>query len=159
MRIRANRANGELEIEGSPDVVGEWWEKVWPQLSKHATDKIAGVVQPAPRHIATSPAAGETEVPEVFGEFFNDFRSDITDVDKMLVAGAFVQAKDPDRGFATKTANQLLMDQNIKLTNASECVRRLVLTKRAFVVTDGKFRISAQGIERLKSLKIQHGDA
>jgi len=39
------------------------------------------------------------------------------------------------------------------VTNASENVRRLVQTKRVFVVSDGRFRVSANGLEYLKSLK------
>ena len=88
-----------------------------------------------------------------FGEFYGGFRSDITDVDKVLIAAAFVQGKDSDRTFTTKSANQLLLDQNIKVTNASENVRRLTQTKRAFVVSDGRFRVSASGLDHLKSLR------
>ena len=147
---------GEIEVEGAPELVAEWWDRIWPQLSENTGGKNAAGRFPAlHRETSTAPTAGNTHVPEVFGEFFNDFRSDVTDVDKMLIAGAFVQAKDPDRAFATKNANELLMDQNVKLTNASECVRRLIASKRAFVVAEGKFRVSAQGFERLKSLKLQ----
>ncbi len=72
----------------------------------------------------------------------------------MLSAGAFVQSKDPDKVFSTKSANQLLIDQNIKISNPSESVRRLLSMKRAFVVSDGKFRVSAGGFEYLQTLKI-----
>jgi hypothetical protein len=151
--VRANRATGELEVEGTPQLVGEWWEKIWPQLADGTASK-ATVASVAPHRAAISimPAG---ELPEVFGEFFNDFSSDVSDVDKMLIAGAFVQGKDPDRAFTTKAANQLLIDQNIKVTNASECVRRLIQTKRAFVVGEGKFRVSAQGFDHLNTLKAQ----
>jgi hypothetical protein len=159
IRVRANRMTGEVEVEGSPELVSEWWDKLWPQLSEKPAGKNLGGGHALDRHSAAQPAAGSTEVPEVFGEFFNDFRPDVTDVDKMLIAGAFVQARDPDRTFTTKNANQLLMDQNLKLTNASECVRRLIMSKRAFVVGEGKFRVSAQGLERLKSLKPQPAES
>src|SRR6266404_3012634 len=144
IKIRANRSVGELEVEGPPELVADWWGKLWPEMAggggdNGAADASAVVRQRQP--VAAS--AGNTQLPDVFGEFFNEFRSDITDVDKMLIAGAFVQGKEPDRIFRTKSANQLLMDQNIKLTNASECVRRLILTKRAFVVSEGKFRVSS----------------
>jgi len=93
-------------------------------------------------------------MPEIFGEYYAEFRSDITDVDKILIAGSFVQARDAERVFTTKTANQLLLDQNIKVGNASESVRRLTQTKRAFVVSDGRFRVSANGLEHLKTLTV-----
>jgi len=136
---------GELEIEGAATVVGEWWEKIWPQLGGSAAGaKAAAAGAVHPRHLSAIPASnGDGELPDVFGEFFNEFRADVTDVDKMLIAGAFVQAKDPDRAFTTKHANQLLMDQNVKLTNPSECVRSLIRTKRTFVVSNGKFLVDS----------------
>jgi hypothetical protein len=159
LRVRANRTTGEVEVEGSAALVTEWWERLWPEVAGNAQPRAAAGGTSRPSHLSTTPNASMAEVPEVFGEYFNEFRSDVTDVDKMLIAGAFVQAKDPDRVFATKNANELLIDQNVKVTNASEGVRRLIASKRAFVVADGKFRISTQGVERLKSLKVQAGDA
>jgi hypothetical protein len=94
-------------------------------------------------------------MPDVFGEFYTEFRSDITDVDKVLVAAAFIQGRDQERVFTTKAANQALLDQNIKVANASENVRRLIQTKRAFVVSDGRYRVSAGGLEYLNSLKVK----
>ena len=55
--------------------------------------------------------------------------------------------------FTTKVAKQLLMDQSIKVANASESVRRLKESKRVFAVSDGKFRVSAGGAEYLQTLK------
>ena len=152
IKIRANRSTGELEVEGPPEVVADWWSKIWPEVTSGSGGGV--VAAPASRqHQSRSSVVPSGHLPDVFGEFFHEFRSDLSDVDKMLAAGAFVQAKDPDRTFTTKAANQLLMDQNTKLTNASECVRRLMVTKRAFVVSDRNFRVSASGFEYLESLK------
>lgn len=90
----------------------------------------------------------------MFGEFYAEFRSDITDVDKVLVAACFVQNRDQERAFTTKAANESLLDQNVKVTNASQCVRRLIDMKRVFVVSEGKYRVSAGGLEYLNSLKV-----
>jgi hypothetical protein len=107
---------------------------------------------PSQRAAANQPT-GQQDLPELFGEYFAEFRSDVTDVDKVLIAASFVQARDSDRVFSTKAANQLLLDQNIKVANASENVRRLTQTKRVFLVADGRFRVSATGLEHLKTLK------
>ena len=144
IRIRANRSTGELEIDGGLQQVAEWWERIWPELS--ANPPPSSVTQ-------TGLPANAGETPALFGEFFSEFRAGITDVDKVMVAAAFVQDKEQDRCFTTKAANQLLMDQNIKVANASESVRRLTQTKRVFVVSPGKFRVSALGFEYLDSLK------
>jgi hypothetical protein len=152
IRIRANRSTGELEVAGSSQAVAEWWNKLWPELGDSFSPSVTAA---APSRLLQSPlpTGANGQFPEVFGEFYSEFRPDITDVDKVLIAGAFVQSKEPDRIFSTKTANQLLLDQNIKVANASVNVRRLIQTKRAFVVSDGKYRVSASGFEYLKSLK------
>jgi hypothetical protein len=147
IRIRANRTTGELEVEGTESQVASWWERLWPQLAEHRTSQT-----PTQRAGANQPP-GQQDLPELFGEYFAEFRSDVTDVDKVLIAGSFVQARDSDRVFSTKAANQLLLDQNIKVANASENVRRLTQTKRVFLVADGRFRVSATGLEHLKTLK------
>lgn len=152
IRIRANRSTGELEIEGPSQEVANWWEKLWPELSEGSLPSTAATI-PAQRQ-TLMPGVSNGQLPDVFGEFYTEFRSDVTDVDKVLIAAAFVQGKESDRVFTTKSANQLLLDQNIKVANASENVRRLTQTKRVFVVADGKFRVSASGFEHLKSLRI-----
>jgi hypothetical protein len=152
LRIRANRSTGELEVEGSSQTVAEWWQKLWPTLGENgsAGSTLGSAHRQHPQAAAPS---NNVEGSGVFGEFYTEFRSDISDIDKMLIASAFVQSKDPERVFTTKGANQLLMDQNVKVANASECVRRLTNAKRTFVVSDGRFRVSASGFEHLKSLK------
>ncbi|GAB1716510.1 MAG: hypothetical protein NTAFB05_15520 [Nitrobacter sp.] len=151
LKVRLNKSAGELEIEGSEKAVAEWWEKLWPEL--HHQEMSAPVLHYGESRGSTITKT-TSQMPEVFGEFFTEFRSDITDVDKILVAAAFIQARDTERLFTTKSANQSLIDQNIKVANASENIRRLIRTKRAFVVSDGKYRISASGLEHLSSLKI-----
>jgi hypothetical protein len=148
VKVRANRASGELEIEGPASVVEAWWTRLWPELN--AGEISAAAKGPKARSAASSTSAGD--LPEIFGEFFSEFRTDITEGDKVLVAGAFVQRRDAERIFTTKSVNQLLVDQNIKVANASVSVRRLIEAKRAFVVSDGKFRISTSGFDHLKSL-------
>jgi hypothetical protein len=152
IRIRANRSTGELEVEGPSQTVAEWWDKLWPQLSESA-GLGAGPAAPG-QHQKVLPVVGNEQLPDVFGAFYSEFRSDVTDVDKVLIAGAFVQGKDAERAFTTKAANQLLLDQNVKVTNASENVRRLTQTKRVFVVSGGKFRVSASGFVHLESLRV-----
>src|SRR5581483_7277396 len=97
IRIRVNRSTGDLEIEGSAELVNEWWDKLWPTLSENtltaplSAKQFRGVV------------SSHSEIPDIFGEFLHEFRSDITDVDRVLIAAAFVQAKEAERTFTTKT--------------------------------------------------------
>jgi len=147
IRVRANRSLGELEVEGPADAVSQWWDRLWPEISP----ALQGRVQ-APN--SGGALAAPNSSPEIFGEYFTGFRSDVTDVDKVLIAGAFVQGREEERAFTTKAANQALIDQNVKVTNASENVRRLIQSKRVFVVSAGKYRVSSGGFEYLNSLKI-----
>lgn len=152
IRVRANKRTGELEIEGSPEAVAEWWDRLWPEMGQ-----IGGEEQGHPgggKRNLNNNGGTNGEMPEFFGEFYSEFRSDVTDVDKVLVAAAFVQSGDQERVFTTKAVNQALLDQNVKITNPSQCVRRLIDTKRAFVVPGGKYRVSASGFEHLNSLKV-----
>ncbi len=150
IRVRANLTAGELELEGPPDTVSEWWERLWPEVRREkggtARASIQGTNEQRQPEITS-------DLPEVFGEYYTTYRSDVTDVDKVLVAAAFVQAKESDRSFTTKAANQLLIDQNVRVANASENVRRLMQTKRVFVLSGGKYRVSEAGFEHLRTLK------
>src|ERR1051325_5401012 len=149
IKVRANRSVGELSIEGASADVAEWWSRLWPEIGGGATFTGAA----ATVRQAAVMRANQEELPEVFGEFYTGFRSDISDIDKTLIAAAFVQARDAERSFTTKAANQLLMDQNIKVSNPSEAVRRLTQSKKVFVVSAGRFRVSATGYAHLDSLK------
>jgi hypothetical protein len=152
IKVRANKSTQELEIEGPAQAVLEWWEKLWPEIGHQAG--IMSKQQASGARIPNLATMNNEKIPDVFGEFYTEFRSDITDVDKVLLAAAFIQGRDQDRVFTTKAANQALLDQNIKVANASENVRRLIQTKKAFVVADGKYRVSAVGFEHLNSLKV-----
>lgn len=149
IKVRANRTTGELEVEGPAAAVAEWWAKLWPKLNERPVAAADGASQQqAPI------SAGDGELPDGFGEFYTEFRSDVTEMDKVLIAGAFIQGRQADRTFTTKAANQLLLGQNTKVANASENVRRLIRAKRVFVVANGVFRVSAPGLDRLETLKI-----
>ncbi len=85
IKVRAKRSTGELEVEGPAAVVAEWWEKLWPELV--GTPRVAA--GPYSQRQALLPASN-VDLPDVFGEFYTEFRSDVTDVDKVLIAGAFI---------------------------------------------------------------------
>jgi hypothetical protein len=150
IKVRANRSTGELEIEGPAQLVEAWWTRLSSELTAHPNNVRDSI--PSNRQVQHVEANGR--LPELFGEFFGEFQTNITDLDKVLVAAAYVQGRDAEHSFTTKSANQLLLDQNIKVANASENVRRLTQSKRVFVVSDGKYRVSANGFEHLNTLKL-----
>src|SRR2546421_5304942 len=86
--FRSSRASGELEIEGDSVVVKEWWEKVWPELGEKIISTRAG----APRPVRSAVLGANCQKIGLFGEVYGEFRPDITDTDKVLIAGSFVQS-------------------------------------------------------------------
>lgn len=149
LRVRFNRSACELDIEGTPSLVEAWWTKLSPLLNVPQKQPLV-----ESEHYSAAHAATKQLAPVVFGEYFSRFRNDVTDVDKVLIAGSYVQMQDGDKSFSTSVANQLLLEQNVKVSNASENVRRLIHTKRVFAVSRGKYRVSSTGFEHLDSLKM-----
>ncbi len=146
LRIRACASTGELEVEGPAAAATEWWNRLWPEVR-------AGNRTRTPAQLRPDGETSEQEADAIFGEYFATIRLDITDVDKALAAAVFAQRTSADNTFSTKDVNQLLLEQNMKLTNPSESVRRLSASKRAFVVNKGRFRVSAVGLEYAQSLE------
>jgi hypothetical protein len=70
----------------------------------------------------------------------------------MLIAGFYIQSQSPDNSFVTITANDLLKEQGIKLSNAAECNIKNKNAKKVFSLTKGKYRISQTGITHISKL-------
>jgi hypothetical protein len=70
----------------------------------------------------------------------------------MLLAGAFAQSASDDNAFTTGEANQLLIEQGIKVGNPSQCMTNNLKAKRVFKVPGNKYRVSKQGHEHLQKL-------
>jgi len=151
VRIRLNLTAGEFEIEGPESFV------------KAYTDKLDGLLDmllkhPTPEQLQqdTTPVQAVTysgtALPPTFGEYFQRVPKSATDVDKVLVAGYFFQASNPDNSFFTGDINKLLTEQGVKVANASQCVKRNVSSKRVFALQKGKYRVSQAGIDYINQL-------
>lgn len=154
LRLRLVLAGSELEVEGDPKAVREWWDELSPQL----TGGGPGFARPAvvdrnqPRMALPSGDVAGTNLPDTFGEYFHRFSPGISDVDRMLAAALYAQAASGSRSFTTRAANELLVEQGVKLSNPSMAVRRLTATKKAFAVTPGVFRVSDGGLRHLATM-------
>jgi hypothetical protein len=145
---------GEIHLDGAPHDVSEWMRRLQPYIDRFSGSGGAGGVaaEPVPRGNGAD-VLKEGDVPEAFGQYFHEFRDSLTDVDRVLIAGHYLQCKTPDRAFDTGAANGLLKDQGIRVGNASECVRRNLTGKRIFALTKGNFRLSTEGLSYLKELR------
>lgn len=153
-RVRVNLSQRELEIEGSESFVrsfGERLEALLEGLADGAWAEPSPVAAPA-----TAPGTERPPEPAAglgsFGEFLTHLPGSATDVDKILAAGVWGQSQSTDDCFATGEANKRLLEQGIKVGNASQCVKQSVLAKRVFVVQRGRFRVSQIGRQHLRQL-------
>src|SRR5688500_10438303 len=101
LQLRVDFARRELEIAGAEAAVERWYERLEPLFTR-SSDKSADA--PA-REAAIEPPAGNGEEPRIFGEFLQEYPRNITDVDRALIAGYFLQQAHADRVFETAAVN------------------------------------------------------
>jgi hypothetical protein len=144
---------------GSPEFVREWFERLWPEFSGEQKAGTAELVSPeeagrpdnSPERV---PARSGSSVPDTFGEFYHLFPTNLTDQDKVLLAGYYVQLTSADNSFTTGAANELLRDQGVRPANPSQSIRRSRDARRLFPVPNG-FRVSEMGVRYLDELRTQ----
>jgi hypothetical protein len=151
-RIRINLSTKEFEVEGSEQFVKEYADKIENLLSALTSSK-----PPTPTHSpeinSSSPiVTANMELPAAFGEYLHTFPSSITDVDRMLIAGFYIQSQSADNSFVTASANELLKEQGIKLANPADCVAKNKNAKKVFPLAKGKYRVSQTGITYIGNL-------
>lgn len=169
-RLRISFQDQEIELEGSTDFVEKWAPELRSWLAGSASGSS---MSSSPKPTITTPAAAPSSDPATrlpdreaavnvppsdlsFGEFMHQFPRQVTDVDRMLIAGLYVQRHTQDDCFSTASANGLLLDQGFKVGNASQSVKQNVTAKRAFRVTNGRYRVSSEGEDYLKRLGGDH---
>lgn len=146
--VRVKCAFGELEVGGSLEFVASYRDEIMTLLK--TTEKEQ---KPLVRATAVSQSDIAENSDATFGEYMTSFRKKITDVDRILISGHFLQSQSSGKVFATAAANQLLREQGVKVGNPSMSVRRNLEAKRIFVVGKGNYRVSQSGMEYLDSLK------
>ncbi len=152
-RIRINLTTKEFEVEGSEQFVKEYADKIESLLSNLANSKTSTIKPPANPEGDLSPITpSNSEIPETFGEYLHSFPSVKTDVERMLIAGYFVQSQSTDNSFATASASELLREQGIKPANPADCITKNKNAKRLFALSKGKFRVSQKGVDHINSL-------
>lgn len=157
-RVRVNLAQRELEIEGSEAFVRSFGERLEVLLESLADSSWAEPPAATPAPAPSGPTSTAPAEPAAaaafgsFGEFLTNLPGSATDVDKILAAGLWGQSQAADDCFATGDANKRLLEQGIKVGNASQCVKQSVLAKRVFVVQRGRFRVSQIGRQHLRQL-------
>jgi hypothetical protein len=151
-RIRVSFSAGEIELAGTDENVREWWKSFEEDVAQFRARFAQGGGAP-PGANQDRGRASRPAVPENFGEYLHQFPTDITDIEKALVAGFFAQAQDENNSFTTGSVNELLIQQGVRLANPSSSIRRNVDARRAILLGGGQFRVSQTGTEYLARLQ------
>lgn len=151
-RVRISLSASELEVEGAEEFVAQYAQSIKILISRLENQPIQSPtpVQAAPAGASPGRADAPTEQRE-FGEVLHSLPSNATGADRILVAGWFAQKSGADNTFSTGEANQLLLGQGIKLSNASQALKGAISAKRVFKV-GSRYRVSRTGEEHLRSL-------
>ena len=149
-RIGVSIGTHQLDVEGSEEFIAKYEEPLRGILDRLANDVAGAAAPPPPAASGATPGhrsgLGELE----FGEALHLLGS-TSGTDQILLAGKYAQDANEDHVFGTGEANQMLIDQSIKLSNPSNSIKRNVTSKRVFK-TGGKFRVSRAGEDHLASL-------
>lgn len=149
-RLRINLAQREFEVEGSETFVRTYASRFETLLKRFdGEDETAPEPDPPPP-LQGIMVAGPPS-PRSFGELLHHLPRAASDVDRILVAGHYVQARSNDRSFSTGEANALLTEQGVKLGNPSQCVKQNVIAKRVFK-HQGRYRVSQTGADHLRQI-------
>lgn len=159
IRFELHQGQRRLVLEGDIDelqsLIDEYASWVQDDSGVPVTSLSAGGISGGS---SSAPPSKPPALPEggaaglSFGEFIHPFASDITDVDRALIAAVYAQQQSEDSTFATNDVSELLKEQGIRLSNPSMSIRRNMVAKRIFSMSKGKYRVSREGLAHLEAL-------
>lgn len=153
-KIKISLIAREIEIEGTEEFIKSQSDKIdrFLALLVHTPMK-ASVIKPATNEeVKVNDLLKENDDISSFGEYFHKLSKTATDLEKILIAGHFAQTKSTDNTFTTREASSLLLEQAVKLPNASTSLKRNVRSKHLIVISKGKFRVSQEGLDYINKL-------
>lgn len=154
-RIRIRLATGELEIEGTESFVSRYAESIDAIVDRLHTGSV--ITQPASTAtpaggVAAAESVTSPSPDEPFGEVLHTLASK-SGTDQILLSGYYVTKGTPDGTFSTADANSLLIEQGVKLSNASQSMKNNLNAKRVFKV-GSRFKVAKTGVDHLKTLGV-----
>lgn len=162
--IRINLNAREFEIKGTEEFISKYDEVIQTYLSiiqdangedihndQHANNGEQTTEKEDGQKDSQKNGITRDDVPSSFGEYFHKLPKSAKDVDKMLLAGYYIQQTNESNTFSTNDASRLLIEQGVKLSNPSQSMKSNLSTKRVFK-HQGRFKVSQTGIDYLKSI-------
>lgn len=155
-RLRVSTRWGTLEVEGDADFIANYETNIQSMLTQ-LEERAPVLDADLPERLATDPgrdgATGQDELPEAFGEQLLTLPNNASGTDQILLAGAYLQRTSESSSFLTKDANALLIEQGVKLSNASQSMANNLKAKRVFKVAGNAYRVSKPGLDHLADLR------
>jgi hypothetical protein len=160
-RVRISLVAGEFEVEGPEAFIRKYdpvVDELLENLRNAPTPKTASVSNAKEdgshkRDDGLSTSTSEVAEPSDFGEILQELPPKATNTDQILLAGHYVQQGSTDNTFSTGEANSLLLEQGVKLSNASQSLKNNLEVKRAFKVSNKRWKVSKVGEDHLNSLR------
>lgn len=158
MKVRVNLTTREIELEGNLDLIKEHFgDHLEDLIIKIRNNPLPTVQSSYTTSINSSKSSNlntesNEQLPDSFGEFYNKFPKNLSNVDKILLACFYLQSQSEGKFFTVREASDILIDQGISLSNASAFNKANISTKRVFKLSGKNFRVSDIGHEYLKSL-------
>ncbi len=150
-RIRISLSAGELELEGTDAFVANYEDDIRAMLARLRDQPIrAGAAETKGAGRAAN-VEGGASLPTEFGEILHSLPKGASGTDQVLVAGYYASQGNADSTFATTEANKLLIEQGIKLSNASQSLKNNLTAKRVFKV-GSRYRVSKMGEQHIQTL-------
>jgi hypothetical protein len=149
-RLRINLAQREFEVEGSETFVRTYASR-FETLLKRMDAEGEVDIEPAPPTPLQGVPVARPPGTSTFGELLHHLPRAASDVDRILVAGHYVQGRSNDMSFSTGEANALLTEQGVKVGNPSQCVKQNLIAKRVFK-HQGRYRVSQTGADHLRQM-------
>lgn len=164
-RIRINLNSREIEFEGSEtfieryqSVIDEFINKIKqepikaPKVTNTAREDLvknnSTENNKASNFLNSQP---ENQLPATFGEYYSKFPKNLKVVDKIILAAFFLQTKSDDGLFIIKDTADLLLEQNVQVTNANAFINSLMRSGKIFRHA-GKYKLTEKAIDDIDSL-------
>lgn len=148
-KVHLKIGEDELSIEGPESFLGQYESAIDTMLDRILSNNRDSEHNAPQDNVESVPSQKAANME--FGEALHHLPRSATGPDQILLAGLYAQRSNEKNTFKTSEANQLLIDQGIKLPNPSNSLSRNNKAKRVFKL-GGEYRISSSGEDYLRTL-------
>lgn len=161
--FRINVQSGEIELQGSEEFVERQIQHLQDILDLVAEfvdeqqDENGSIPATALVEDISASATMDNDVPESFLEWFYEFPKGVSEQDKALITGYFLQHNSTENRFLSSQVPKLLRENGIPIKNSNIHLQRLA--KKRLVIPVGRrgkstfYRVTQEGQEYLRKIR------